>query len=291
MDVKLRLDWFRYSAPTEYPLDLIVPHELSIDNDTELAPLPHYTKALALYPAGRIDFNEVNAKQGSLVTLGGKDLSDITEAGISPAYLVKYTAQRGWLRASRIDLAIDVKGRVAHPLDVFDAWNTGNIKTHAKSCKAIDARKQRGETKGETVYIGSRTSDTFLRIYDKGAEQNSDELWTRIELELKGQQAKQAQKKMPAVGIAEVTASKLTDFVKVSGVSWWSSMLSCLPAATEIMKGERKQKEASGDKWLMTQALPAVCKAIDSGNMSVIDVIVKALIDASGKGTILSYDD
>ena len=40
------------------------------------------------------------------------------------------------------------------------------------------------------MYIGSRTSNIFLRIYDKGKEMGTDDIWVRVELELKAGRAR-----------------------------------------------------------------------------------------------------
>lgn len=46
-----------------------------------------------------------------------------------------------------------------------------------------------GEKTGETLYLGSRSSEVFLRIYDKALEQKFDKSWVRWELEIKGGKA------------------------------------------------------------------------------------------------------
>lgn len=292
MKISVSLDWLRYSAPNGYSTSNMIPELLSIDQETYIEPLPHYTHASKLIPAGRIDTNDRNEKQGSLVTFGGKDLHDIKAAGIEPAYIVSYIHAKKWCRASRIDIAIDVLGAVAHPLDIFDAWNDNRIETHAQKCQAIEGYKADGTKTGETVYIGSRTSDTFLRVYDKGAEQKSDELWTRIELELKKGQARAAQSKISAVGLAAVASGKLRDFVKVSGVSWWSNMLYVLPGAENVLQGTRKQQQSGSEKWLYEQALQAVCKAIENGDEYCRDQVLMSLIKASkNKGASLSENE
>lgn len=275
-EYSVSLDWLRYSAPQSYPHALIVPELIGTGNN-ELSPLPHYTNAVELEPAGRLDWNTVNDKQGSLVTFGGHDLQVIRDAGIEPNYLVRYIHERKWTRASRIDIAIDIFDEIAHPLDLLDAWNRGDIKTHAKKIEAIEGWKKDKQT-GETVYIGSRTSDTYFRCYDKGKEQGVPRDWTRLELELKGLMAKQAQKKIPSSGLAAVAKSKLTAFVEVNNVPWWGRMLMQLPEATDIMRGKRKQEEGKREKWLHTQALKAVCDAIEEGDSVCRDGVLMSLI-------------
>lgn len=281
MQISVSLDWLRYSAPSGYSIANMIPETMSIDKETEIEPLPHYTHAAKLEPAGRADWNETNEKQGSLVTFGGKDLIDIKKAGLEPSYIVSYIHHKKWCRASRIDIAIDVLGRVAHPLDLLDAWNNGDIETHAQKCQAIEGYRADGTKTGETIYIGSRTSDTFLRVYDKGAEQRSNELWTRIELELKKTQARAAQGKIAALGVAAVASGKLRDFIKVKNVGWWSDMLYELPKSENFLQGKRKQEQSGSEKWLYEQALKAVCAAIEKGDEYCRDQVLMSLINRS----------
>lgn len=62
---------------------------------------------------------------------------------------------------------------------------------------ALDARRKialiKAHPAGQTLYIGSRQSDTFLRLYDKGAENGSDtsgKTW-RYEVEYKNDRARE----------------------------------------------------------------------------------------------------
>ncbi len=76
-------------------------------------------------------------------------------------------------RVTRIDIAFD---RVPFtPRQAFDAWVRGDVRCAAsrKSYKWIESED------GNTLYIGSRTSDRFARIYDRRG-------FTRVEMELKG---------------------------------------------------------------------------------------------------------
>lgn len=82
---------------------------------------------------------------------------------------------------SRIDVSMDVLDAEFNLEALWRAVKEGDIKTRSKRNRFVS-----GET-GDTLYIGSRTSEKFLRIYDKGAEQG-DEPGTRfrVELECKG---------------------------------------------------------------------------------------------------------
>lgn len=120
-----------------------------------------------------------SAKQGKSVTFPGTALQDIRAVTSSDlAILGLCRAHRG--KASRVDLAIDV---FESGLKIADFWaeiQKGNIITHATAFKAIDDVGPGVNT----LYVGSRHSDKFMRIYNKALEQDIDNLaWVRLELQ------------------------------------------------------------------------------------------------------------
>lgn len=107
---------------------------------------------------------------------------------------------------SRIDLAVDDVGQKYYSmLDLHRFNESGMYLTKSRQWKEIIETAAPvdftpGEITGYTIYIGSRQSDTFLRIYDKRLEQNKKlkargmpeikEKWVRWELEIKGDNAR-----------------------------------------------------------------------------------------------------
>lgn len=91
---------------------------------------------------------------------------------------------------SRLDLAVTARSRKAYPglLGAYVAWLRVNGSKTVK--KATQVRKVDGI--GETLYIGSRSSDQMGRVYDKGAQSGQmvdiSRLW-RYEVEFKDQRS------------------------------------------------------------------------------------------------------
>lgn len=95
-----------------------------------------------------------------------------------------------WFRVSRCDIAYDFD----IPFHFFlQKFNQGCFLTSIRSSKTILDNKHRG-----TIYLGSRKSAVFIRIYDKNLEQSEKtsslfgfvppdlpENWTRLEFEFK----------------------------------------------------------------------------------------------------------
>lgn len=102
-----------------------------------------------------------------------------------------------WLRErsvngsfSRIDVAFDIRGS-QFPLDRFfedvrqrrlvSRWKEARIE------ESLDLAGEPGSRSGSIARFGSRSSRTFLRVYDKGAQLGEEAgQWVRVELETKG---------------------------------------------------------------------------------------------------------
>lgn len=129
------------------------------------------------------------ADMGVHLAIGGRALNEMHKyASIEPHTLI-YWANENDAGVSRLDLAFDVLNT---PVDIDALSAAPQVVGQEGSAKGRSIVTT--IPRGKTLYVGSRQSDKFLRIYDKSAEQGwSEELqWTRIELELKKQTAKMA---------------------------------------------------------------------------------------------------
>ena len=97
------------------------------------------------------------------------------------------------VRASRLDIAMDIFGSEGLTVPaIANAVEHGDIIAVTK--KATYTHGVGGRTSGATLYLGSRTSERMLRIYDKAAEQGIDGMkWLRLEFEIKEEQARAVQ--------------------------------------------------------------------------------------------------
>lgn len=101
---------------------------------------------------------------------------------------------------SRLDLAIDNIEQIYFRVpELEDIWNSKRCCCHFRTFKRITERNASGELVGDTVYLGSRTSDLMIRIYNKQLENNKNYPdskisyeWVRWELELKDERANSA---------------------------------------------------------------------------------------------------
>jgi hypothetical protein len=128
-------------------------------------------------------------KMGVHVVLNGDSLLNARVSNVSDKEtLSKIVFYKG--KVTRLDLAIDAHGTHLTVDDFAAAYERKEITSPAKSGTHI---KNIG-VDGRTFYLGSRSSERMLRIYDKNAEQKivDTESWLRLELELKKVRANNA---------------------------------------------------------------------------------------------------
>lgn len=95
----------------------------------------------------------------------------------------------GVTRLSRVDLCFDDFTGNFSTAYALTAYDDRAFLTGAGGCiQQLDIRRPRAgdRLKGDTIYVGSRKSPIYWRIYDKALEQNLDGVsWFRSEVELK----------------------------------------------------------------------------------------------------------
>lgn len=99
---------------------------------------------------------------------------------------------------TRLDCALDDRKPLVPITVIKEAYNAGKAVTRARRFKLVSAENTvDGASLGETLYFGSPTSLTLLRVYDKRLElqrkgrENWSDYGTRWELELKKDHAHQ----------------------------------------------------------------------------------------------------
>lgn len=145
------------------------------------------------YSRGQADNNGVQLLwnpdrecMGHHVIFSGSALRNLWEfSGISTEALLCACVDAGG-SISRLDLAKDATGETVDLRSIYQAIKQGNYSGNARKVAMME-----GNDGGCTIYVGSRTSERFIRIYDKAAEsQLQGELWFRLEVETKGMAAR-----------------------------------------------------------------------------------------------------
>ena len=161
---------------------------------------------------------------------------------------------------SRLDLAVDVN---CDPIVPHLASHIYKELGHRRlrAGRPVTARLIMGSDGGSTVYIGSRASERFGRLYDKGVEQqtNPPGHWWRWELELKGKAAQRE-------AIALVNAESEPDRALHVVAEYFEARTGYAPAQCgPLVKClERREPTSTAKKllWLSSQVRPTVQELI-----------------------------
>jgi len=91
-------------------------------------------------------------------------------------------------KVTRCDWAIDDRAGRVTLARILDAEASGHLVTRWRGDLTVLQNRRRGAITGWTCYLGTRRSESLLRIYDKSGEQRRKKRevqgeWTRIELE------------------------------------------------------------------------------------------------------------
>lgn len=202
---------------------------------------------------------------------------------------------------TRIDLAID---------DFQDQLiNFSRIHQHAidhlftsrwNKWDEVNSRKSAsGEFLGRTMYLGSRTSSIFCRIYDKTLERkvNADgnveipDHWTRLELIYKKDRAKQlvyhiVDNKMPVGTAIRGTLNQYIRFIKTPrnpdqnksrwpSADWWIELLNGVGKLQLTI--QRKEKSIDDmEEWVERQIAPTIAAILTAreGDMEWLHKII-----------------
>jgi DNA relaxase NicK len=164
---------------------------------------------------------------------------------------------------SRLDLAVDVRSDPpvnAIALDIYRQMGHRPLRNGRPS----SSRLILGSDGGSTVYIGSRQSDFFGRVYDKGVEQQTHRRseWWRWELEVKGRSAKVLAHQVSSVDVESVAIGCI-----VAG--WFRRRCGlAFPFSEDLALCKWEPESTTVDKklhWLSSQVRPTVIELLRRG--------------------------
>lgn len=258
------LDWLSFTDPGIYGLTDVMSEQWALPEADNVSPMRGYNRALKL-KAGRVDWHTDRQSQRRLWTLTGSDLDKLAALDFSHERLLTDVSRTLGVNVTRLDFAADIKGAGAKPDDIERAWLAGEVKTNARRMQVIEARDKKGHGKGKTIYIGSRTSCVFLRVYDKGAESKTGEDWVRVEVEAKSPVSNKVCSAMAERGVASVGCALARGFVDVPLCEWWTDLFS---GAGEFDRTIGR-KVTEWETWVKMVALPNVIRAIEEDTPGV----------------------
>jgi hypothetical protein len=160
-----------------------------------------------------------------------------------------YAMLQSGARVTRLDIQITLE--MPNWWDVravTDSLRGGVWPNRIRKITSIDGN---GE---DTVYIGSRTSDKFIRVYVKGSE------WLRFEIELKGDAARVAAKHIKTGGrpsMAGILLSELSKLPMCQMVDYFMKGVGKSQGSVEIKVRQVQPEKIKKMRWLAS-LLPAI---------------------------------
>lgn len=264
MKTNYGLDWFRYTAHGMSDGSRMVPEHALFENVRPRKPAPFYEFAVELV-AGRHDW-VAGENMPDMLTFSGQDLIQIKRHALEYT-LLRHALSLQRVNVTRLDFAIDVVDGFS-PQEFQDRFERGEIQSSAKKITVIESREE-GSSLGKTVYLGSRKSERFLRVYDKGLETGKGGSWTRIEIELKQGVATAVARAMVREGIRSVGCAVVSRFANAPAWKQWQDALST-QSDVDITIG---RKETNHEKWLREVVFPNFERAVENGNPEALRLL------------------
>jgi hypothetical protein len=172
---------------------------------------------------------------------------------------------------SRIDLQLTFKLDSPHEPFIREQ--------HAQAIRAKQGQGRKREielkwnsVKGDTLYIGNRSSDVFARVYDKGRQEKSElpGLLIRHEIEYK---RKTAMSIADSLDRAESVNTHLARLVSTYLRRFDLQTLSAGEANVQCARGRTTDNEVKR-RWLLNSVKPSVTRLVEAGMLSeVLDAL------------------
>ena len=182
------LDWLRFTLP--YSIESFAWIRNNFDGG-ELRERGYLSYAVSesLLCGGLVAYDPNQPKKRILVELSASALS----ASLKTVNPQKFLAELVNISANvtRIDIALDDHEKLLRPSRIWRKLRKDHAIIQERSYSRIESHERGEEYSGDTVYIGSRTSDVFIRVYDKAGQTKTPGHWVRCEVEIKGDAAKE----------------------------------------------------------------------------------------------------
>jgi len=218
-------------------------------------------------------WNADREEMGLHVIFAGSALRNIFErTGISQRDLVKAALYSGG-RITRLDIAKDAQNVVCNLGAIWDCIQNKDNKGTARTFSTIEDHKG-----NRTIYIGSRQSEKFARIYDKRGQLDvKGTTWYRYELETKGMVARSFASLL--VSIEDWTGA--FDEMAISMLSLEASRdyKAFFTDGTVLVGIPKIEKQSDTETWIEAQVMPAVVKWYAEHRDSEAVALLRRMLD------------
>ena len=195
---------------------------------------------------------------------------------------------------TRLDLSIDNRDLIYYDLDeLHRLLSLGRFCSKFRTWKFVEEKETSGLCTGRTIYLGSRSSDVMIRIYDKKLEQNKkykdaperliESEWVRWELELKNDRANRAVKSLiDGMSVGSLAVGILSNYFRIiylddtnksrcsTSIKWltFTDGIEALSLYVPPIDSTLEEKRA----WLLRQCAPTIAAIImaQGGDLSFL---------------------
>lgn len=242
--VSLKIDWlsltFRKGVEVKNHPNLITEY-------TEARPYNAYNTAVR-YADGRMQLSHTTRPEmGTHIVCSGEVLSNMP---IDALEGLKYWISAG-ARVTRIDLAVDIRN---YGFDVRQSTveiENGRIETRAKQCPTWKDSKN---PKGYTQYVGKKSSEIYVKLYDKAGEMGIEGDWSRVEITFSADRADKAAR---AVIRGEDFRKLVVGFANFPQWEKWGHVM-----GTDVAQIPAERKTSKTKQWLLDAAASALAKEL-----------------------------
>lgn len=275
-DSGLILDWLSFSVPYDDGLALVE----RLFGKPQLRPrgIRGYTHSATICGSGVVGWSPERPEQKVHVQMPSTALSQAVEAmpGLGHVRpLLQFLVEAGAVMR-RVDFALD---------DLRGLLSMARIGQHVAQdwfvsrSRQVDRYQRLRGGDGETFFFGSRSSESYVRIYDKRAErmdkgEDDPGHWIRVELELKGDKAQAVvesylgQSEAYLVGLLR----GLLEFKEPSSdetktrwltAPWWAELLDGAEKVRLSMPREQPTLERC-KSWMHDQVAPSLAMVLEA---------------------------
>lgn len=220
----------------------------------DIRPRNGYTIAQMDGNGSQLLWNSNDNRMGHHVIFAGSALRNLFELhGIHSLALLRSCIDAG-LRISRLDLAKDLTEQEVDGKAIYQRLATGTGGGTTQKFSRIENAQG-----GQTIYMGSRQSERFVRLYDKAQETgDTSKQWWRLEIETKADTAR-----IMASALATDTDPAAifdTTITKMVG-GWTGNPLEQFYSRGVVPWGLPKIiKQTDREKWITEQVIKAVAE-------------------------------
>lgn len=250
-----KVDWLEYTIPLTCENDIdywLKWHTDSFHGAVRLERGLHgYKTSHSVLGSGLLMYHRDRLEMGFHVSLPSSALGTLCDLyGDTAIYKLLISLRPASMRPTRIDICADTTQ--VHIDTVIEAVESGMLVSPAQSVRLV--RELKKETGGATIYIGSPSSDRMVRIYDKAAEQGTDGVWTRLEIQYRKKYAGQIVDLLLLSDVSlETLASTSVDFREMDATrtnnrtrcEWWEAWVGAYGVVTLVVQKVAKRIDTS----------------------------------------------